>query len=63
MTPSFLFFKKIFKNMMRPFSNCLTSWIVRVSCFVLDIPTLKEDLSRICKVSRSIISFNLLRQS
>ena len=63
MTPPFLFFKKIFKSMMSLFYNCLTGWVVRYSCFMLDIPTLKEDLSRMGKVSRAIISFYLLRPS
>ena len=47
--------------MVSLFYNCLTSWIVRYSCFMLDIPMLKEDLSGMGKVSRAIISFNLLR--
>ena len=63
MTPLFLFFKKIFKSMMSLFYNCLTGRIVRYSCFVLDIPTLKKNLSGMGKVSRAIISFNLLRPS
>ena len=63
MTPPFLFFKKILKSVMSLFYNCLTSWIVSYSCFVLDIPMLKKDLSTMGKVSRAIISFNLLRPS
>ena len=65
MTPPFLFFKKIFKivGMMSLFYDCLTGWIVRYSCFMLDIPMLKEDLSGMGKVSRAVISFNLLRPS
>ena len=63
MTPPFLFFKKIFKSMMSPFYDCLTGWIVRYSCFMLDIPKLKKDLSGMGKVSRAIISFYLLRLS
>ena len=63
MTHPFLFFKKIFKGMMGPFYNCLTGWIVRYSCFMLDILLLKEYLSGMGKVSRAIISFNLLRPS
>ena len=54
MTPPFLFFKKILKSVMSLFYNFLTSWIVSYSCFVLDIPTLKEDLSRMGKVSRPL---------
>ena len=45
---------------MSLFYNCLTGWIVRYSCFMLDIPMLKENLSRMSKVSGAIISFNLL---
>ena len=63
MTPPFLFFKMIFKSVMSPFYNCLTSWIVSYSCFVLDIPMLKKYLSGMGKVSRAIISFYLLRLS
>ena len=63
MTPPFLFFKNIFKSMMRPFYNCFTSWIVKYSRLMLDIPMLKEDLSGMGKVSRAVISFNLLRPS
>ena len=63
MTPLFLFYKKIFKSMMNPFYDCLTSWIVRYSCFMLDIPMMMEDLSGMGKASRAIISFNWLRLS
>ena len=56
MTPPFLFFKKIFKSMMSLFYNCLTGCIVN-SCFMLDIPALKKDLSGMGKASRAIISF------
>ena len=62
MCPPFLFFK-ILKSMMRPSYDCLTSWIVSYSCFVLDIPMLKKYLSGMGKVSRAIISFYLLRLS
>ena len=63
MTPPFWFFKENFKSMMSLFYNCLSSWIVRYSCFMLDIPTLKKNLSRMGKVSMAIINFNLLRPS
>ena len=63
MCPPFLFFKKIFKSMMNPFYSCLTGWSVKYSCFMLDIPMLKEDLSGMGKVFRAIISFYLLRLS
>ena len=63
MTPPFLFFKKIFKSVMSLFYDCLTGWIIRYSCSMLDIPMLKKDLSGMGKVSRAIISFYLLRLS